>query len=90
MLVDIDLIVDDRDEAGEKIGGNGITQGDQRLLTDARPRGMTNTHEDRLHACWQSSRWVSGVRAYMVFYLLWKESSRRRHLEMESGLLVRK
>ena len=47
-LVDIDFVIDDGNEVEKKIRSKGKPDGYQRLLTDASPRRMANTHEDGL------------------------------------------
>lgn len=48
MLINLEIIVDDHDEANEKVGGSDTSKNDQSLLADGDPWRVADTQEDGL------------------------------------------
>ena len=85
MLIELEIIVDDHDEADEKVGGSDTSKNDQSLLTDGDPWRVADAQEDGLSTVSQNCRGTEDTKTYMIIALLLavlgKESSRGRHFE---------
>ena len=48
MLIELEVVLDDHEEADEKVGGSETSEGDQSLLANGNPWRVADTKEDGL------------------------------------------
>ena len=82
MVIALDLVVDDHQEADEKVHGGEESQADQSLLADADPWRVAYAEEDWLMTVNEVT--MVGQRTYVIILLavFGEKSSRGRHCEV--------